>query len=661
VTYYYHFSNIKAVIVARGHLRWIYPILGFVACGLVFLSLSRLALTLWQLERVTEVDGFWWVLLQGVRFDVVLLAQLVVIPVLIIPLISIHQRGFNLIMPLLRYYFVLIAGLLIFIEFITPNFIGQYDFRPNILLIEYLAYPQEVMSMLLKAVPIQLFLAITATALLLWKFSKFLCFLEQKTAPTYSSSAPLLAILGVLLCVGGARSTLGHRPVNPSTVVFSPDSLVNTLPLSSAYSVVYALYEKIKHEQGGKPIYGEMHTETVLGSIYQGMLLPESDFFDSHVTTLHTQRSELVSPPHGKKNLVIILQESLGADFVGKLGGQNLTPNIDKLAEQGIWFDNLYATGTRSVRGIEAVITGFLPTPARSVVKLGGSQNNFFTIGQLLAQQGYDTSFIYGGEAHFDNMKRFFSNNGFNKIIEQQDYVDPQFTGSWGVSDEDLLNKAHQTFSDLSTTQQPFFSLVFTSTNHSPFEFPDGRIELAEQPKNTVANAVKYADFALGQFIEKAKQSDYWQDTVFLIIADHSDRVYGNELVPIDKFHIPGLVLGGSIQPQTITQVASQIDMLPTMLSLMGVETNHPAIGRDLTRAECAQSEGRAMMQFGNNFAYMQDDRVVILQKEREPLGFVYSNKQLIPSGLDSDLAHKALAHSVWPVQAYGNKAYRLP
>ncbi|MFQ3190779.1 MAG: hypothetical protein ACI936_001914 [Paraglaciecola sp.] len=152
--------------MARGHLRWIYPILGFIACGLVFLSISHLALTLWQLERVTEAEGFWWILLQGVRFDVVLLAQLVVIPVLLIPLKSIHQRGFKVIMPMLRYYFILVAGLLIFIEFITPNFIGQYDFRPNILLIEYLAYPQEAVSMLLKAVPLKLFLAITAKALM---------------------------------------------------------------------------------------------------------------------------------------------------------------------------------------------------------------------------------------------------------------------------------------------------------------------------------------------------------------------------------------------------------------------------------------------------------------------------------------------------------------
>lgn len=644
----------------RSHLRWTYPFLGFIACGLAFLSASRLALTLWQFERVSQADGFWYVLLQGLRFDVVILALLIVIPVLIVPLLSIHQRSFKLTMLVLRYYLILVAGLLIFVEFITPNFIGQYDFRPNILMIEYLAYPKEVMSMLIKAVPLQLFMAITATAFLVWRFSKLLCTLEKKTAPTFIWSAPIVAILGVILCVSGARSTLGHRPVNPSVVAFSSDPLVNSLPLSSGYSVVYALYEKIRHEKGGKPSYGDLPQDAVLTSIYQEMKLPKSDFSDPNITTLHQQQNGLPKQ-HKGKNLVIILQESLGADFVGKLGGQDITPNLDGLSDQGIWFENLYATGTRSVRGIEAVISGFLPTPARSVVKLGGSQNNFFTIAQLLSQQGYDTSFIYGGEAHFDNMKRFFSNNGFKKIIEQKDYEAPAFAGSWGVSDEDLLDKAHQTFTDLNQTTKPFFSLVFTSTNHSPFEFPDGRIELAEQPKGTVANAVKYADYALGQFIDKAKQSDYWQDTVFLIIADHSDRVYGNELVPISKFRIPGLVLGGTIEPKVVTQVASQIDMLPTMLSLIGVEAEHPAIGRDLTRTAFANSPGRAMMQFGNNYAYMEGNNVVILQKERQPLQFIYRDKSLTPSELDNELTHKALAHSVWPVNAYRNKTYRLP
>ncbi len=123
----------------------------------------------------------------------------------------------------------------------------------------------------------------------------------------------------------------------------------------------------------------------------------------------------------------------------------------------------------------------------------------------------------------------------------------PVFTGSWGVSDEDLFNRAHEEFS--APHERPFFSLVFTSSNHSPFEFPDGRIDLYDGEKNTVNNAVKYADYALGQFIRSAKQSNYWEDTVFLIVADHNSRVYGSEVIPIERFHIPGLILGGSISP----------------------------------------------------------------------------------------------------------------
>jgi phosphoglycerol transferase MdoB-like AlkP superfamily enzyme len=645
----------------RDHFKWTYPILGFMGCTLIFLSVARLLLIFWQIDRVTEVSGFWYVLAQGVRFDIVLLAQLVIIPVLLIPLFSVHKASFNFIVIAAKYYFIVAAGLLIFVEFITPNFIGQYDFRPNILLIEYLAYPQEVLSMLLKAVPLQLFFAITATSFLVWQFWKLMDRIQSKTVQSVMWSSPFLALLGIVLCVGGARSAVGHRPVNPSTVAFSSDPLVNSLPLSSGYSVLYALYEKIKYEQGDKPSYGEMPQELVLKTIYRSMKLPEDAFFDSELPTLHRQTSVIKNTNGRPKNLVIILQESLGADFVGKLGGKDITPNIDKLADDGIWFEKLYATGTRSVRGIEAVITGFLPTPARSVVKLGGSQNNFFTIAELLSQQGYETSFIYGGAAHFDNMKRFFTNNGFTKIIDQPDYVNPSFVGSWGVSDEDLLQKAHDTFSELSSAKKPFFSLVFTSTNHSPFEFPDGKIELAERPKNSVANAVKYADFALGQFIETAKTSEYWKDTVFLIIADHSDRVYGNELVPINKFHIPGLILGGSIEPRVIKKVASQVDMLPTLLSLIEIESTHPAIGRDLTRPELSDIPGRAMMQFANNFAFMEENRVVILQKEREPLQFIYTNNQLTPATIDPELHHTALAYSIWPVRAYQSKSYRLP
>ncbi|NJS37149.1 MAG: sulfatase-like hydrolase/transferase [Brachymonas sp.] len=114
-----------------------------------------------------------------------------------------------------------------------------------------------------------------------------------------------------------------------------------------------------------------------------------------------------------------MLQESLGAEFVGALGGLPLTPNLDALTKEGIWFDNLYATGTRSVRGIEAVVAGFPPTSVEATVKQNKAQRGFFTLASALKNQAYSTTFFYGGESHFDNMRSYFMGNGFEKVIEK--------------------------------------------------------------------------------------------------------------------------------------------------------------------------------------------------------------------------------------------------
>jgi phosphoglycerol transferase MdoB-like AlkP superfamily enzyme len=186
---------------------------------------------------------------------------------------------------------------------------------------------------------------------------------------------------------------------------------------------------------------------------------------------------------------------------------------LDALAGKGWMFDHLYATGTRSVRGIEAVVSSFTPTPARSVVKLGKSQHDFFTIADLLHRRGYHNQFIYGGESHFDNMKSFFLGNGFNEIIDQNDYENPNFEGSWGVSDEDLLDRAHEEFIRLHDAGQPFFSLVFSSSNHDPFEFPDGRIALYEQPKQIMPSAV-FLTKLKNQLTGKIRFFWWWQTMI---------------------------------------------------------------------------------------------------------------------------------------------------
>jgi phosphoglycerol transferase MdoB-like AlkP superfamily enzyme len=359
------------------------------------------------------------------------------------------------------------------------------------------------------------------------------------------------------------------------------------------------------------------------------------------------------------KNLVIIVEESLGAEFVGALGGRPLTPRLDALAHEGIWLENLYATGTRSVRGLEALVTGFPPTPALSVVKLGRSQRNFFSIAQLLRNAGYDTSFIYGGEAQFDNMRRFFMNNGFDFVVDENDYENPVFHGSWGVSDEDLFARADQEFAK--PRDKPFFSLVFTTSNHSPYEYPEGRIELYDPDPHTVNNAVRYADYSLGTFFDRARTQAYWKDTVFLLVADHNSRVYGADLVPVEHFHIPGLILGGSIEPARYSPIASQIDLPPTLLSLIGVSAEHPMIGHDLTRPEFAAWPGRAILQYNGTQAYMSGRSVAILRKNLPPATFDYDGSTLTAIAADNELIDTAIAHANWSSTTYEQYLYRLP
>jgi phosphoglycerol transferase MdoB-like AlkP superfamily enzyme len=455
----------------------------------------------------------------------------------------------------------------------------------------------------------------------------------------------------------GIRSSLGHRPANPAMFAITADSMVNSLILNSGYSVTYASYN-LMQESKSSDIYGKMPRERILSL---------TGAKDSDIPTLTT----LIPSQKREKplNLVIILQESLGATFVESLGGTPVTPNIERLKAQGIWFEQLYATGTRSVRGIEAVTAGFAPTPADSTVKLSKSQKNFFTLAALLEQRGYNTEFIYGGESHFDNMRSFFTGNGFKDIVEQKDYQNPAFVSSWGVSDEDLLNKTHEQLLAHHKTGKPFFTLAFSSSNHAPFEFPDGRIELYEQPKGTDNNAVKYADYAIGQFFKKAQNSPYWKDTIFLIVADHDIRVRGVSLVPIERFHIPGLILGADIKPQRFTGMASQIDLPVTLLSLMGISAQHPMTGRDLSSI-AADSPGRAMMQYNDNFGWMEQtengNQVVVLRSGKVPAHAVYDakNKQLKETAPPANarlLEDRALANVLLPDLLYNEQRYRLP
>lgn len=616
----------------------------FIIASFVLLTTCRVLFAAWQWRRVSQAGGLWPIFRGGLRIDANLIATLAGIPLILSPWLG----SFQIAVDITEAWFVLGWILMVLLEVSTPQFIEEYDTRPNRLYVDYLKHPHEVFGMLWKGYKLVLVFGVLIIAALTW-LALVLFGASQPDLPMAWWQRILFSLVAAAVVFMAIRGTLKHRPINPSTVAYCSDSMLNTLPLNSVYSVAYAIYS-MKNERSATRVYGSLAEEET-NLIVQRCAGIEPG--PAEIPTLHTQTPTVRR--ERPLNVVLIVEESLGAQYVGNLGGAGYTPCLDELAKTGWNFTRAYATGTRSVRGLEAVSAGFPPTISDAVLRLSGAQTNFFTLAQLLKQQDFRSRFIYGGEAHFDNMKNFFLGNGFDQVFDLPTFTKPNFVGTWGASDEDMFNKLHALLQE--DDDQPTLTLAFSVSNHSPWEYPEGRIQPDGDPR-TVQNTVRYADWAIGQFFEKAKQSSYWDNTVFLIVADHDSRVSGASLVPMRHFHIPALILGAGVQARQDDRLVSQIDLPTTLLSLMGVQSEHPMIGHDMTR----EGGGRVMMQYQDNYGYMKGDQLIVLEPHRGASQFRYAAPETYePQSLDPGLAREALAHVLWPNWAYNTRAYTLP
>ncbi|MFV8782670.1 LTA synthase family protein [Microbulbifer sp. SA54] len=617
--------------------------LRFLLLSLATLTLWRLGLGVWFYGRIGDLPALGRLLLGGFRIDISLLAMLVALPLLAAPWLNHSVAARKSTAWWYRVWWLMV----IFMELVTPEFIAEYDTRPNRLFFEYLVSPQEVGSMLLEGYLGAIFAVVVFTALGSIAGNRILRCAETSDVEPGSTGGRLAVTLACfLLCFLAARGTLQHRPINPALVAFSDDNLVNVLALNSLYSTAYALYS-LRHESDAGKRYGKLPEREVIGLVREAAGLDAAPADPEH-PSFHRQQP--AQKPASPMNLVIIVEESLGARYVGALLGENLTPNLDTLANEGWWFAELYATGTRSVRGLEALVTGFFPTPARAVLKLPRAQRNFFTLADYLGQHGYHSRFVYGGESHFDNMKTFFLGNGFQEIHDLPTFTAPGYVGSWGASDEDMFNELDRL---LSQDDKPTFTLAFSVSNHSPWEFPEGRI-VPRGERQSRENAIRYADWALGQFFDKARHSKYWDNTLFVVVADHDSRVSGADVIPVEHFHIPALIIGPGIAPKRDERLASQIDLPPTLLSLLGIDGTHPMLGQDLTR----QSPDRALMQYGERFGFRTGNQLVVLRPDQPPGQFEIQDSALISRPVSPTAVKTALAHALWPGLAYRHQWY---
>ena len=637
--------------------RGIYPVLTFFVLSIVIFMISRTALLIWHPEG-TERHIF-DIYKYGLLYDVSINCSMYAVVFLICILANFLSKVPAFILILQKLLLSLIITIQLLLEVSTPSFIIEYGVRPNHIYVEYLIYPQEVVSTLVNG---HLFESLFCILICITSFILFYK-LASKLYRDYTSikvkKSLLCLVLAIVLIPYGIRGTItNHKPLNPSNSSFCTSPLGNTIPVNSPFNVFYALRHISDSDIKSSSIFAFDNTVNVLNNYDKFSKVTKPETIDNSCPI-----NQVITPkisPSQKRNVVIIVEESFGARYVQSLSGDPIAPELEKLKNEGWWFERLYATGHRSVRGLEAITASYPPSPLASQVKLE-HREELTTLSSIYKRLGYKTSFIYGGESHFDSMRSYFLNNGVEEIIEQKDYKDPEFVASWGVSDEDLFKKANEKFVKLSNNNQPFCSVVFSSSFHDPFDIPQGKVNIdgvkTDDPRRLTA--AKYADYALGKFFEQAKKEDYYKNTVFLVIADHDSRVRGIGAFPLTNYSIPALIISPDITPRVDKRIVSQIDMLPTLLSLTGVSGEFPLSGEDLNRDDIIE---RAPVSYNELFGYVKGDKFTLLVPGTAPIFFKIGEHNTITES--DSLSQKDLAVSVsvlnLGIQIYENNFQRI-
>ena len=363
-----------------------------------------------------------------------------------------------------------------------------------------------------------------------------------------------------------------------------------------------------------------------------------------------------------RPNVIQITVESLSASFMARYGStESITPHLDALADEALVFDQFYATGTRTVRGMEALTLSLPPTPGRSLVKRPLNEG-LFSLGSVFRSKGYDTAFIYGGYGYFDNMNHFFGSNGY-RVVDRALVPDEEitFANAWGACDEDLLDWTLREADAAASREEPFFHFVMTTSNHRPFTFPDGRIDL---PSKTAGRAggVKYTDYAIHRFLEQAAERPWFTNTIFVIVADHCASSAGKTALPVDNYHIPLLIYapGGQVSPGAVDHLTSQVDFAPTLLGLLNWSYPSRFFGQDVLSSE-EIGPGRAFIGTYQKVGMLQEDRLAVLSPVRQQDLFAVGDQteEPIDVSLDPDLMRDTIAIYQTASRLYQNHTYK--
>ncbi|MFZ1530053.1 MAG: sulfatase-like hydrolase/transferase [Ferruginibacter sp.] len=545
--------------------------------------------------------------------------------------------------------FSIITVILVFNAGGEITFWEEFNVRYNFIAVDYLIYTTEVIGNIKESYNMPLILGgvlLAAGAIVLLARKKLIA--SQQMILRFGKRS--IYFLGIMLV-----ACAGYFFVNNRVKNFSNNNYVNELAGNGIYEFGAAFW----HNEIDYPFFYRTADNKMNFEILKNQLQQNNAVFNSDTVSL--ERKITGDSAERNWNIVLISVESLSGDYLKYFGGQNnITPYIDSLIPYSLFFSNFYATGTRTVRGLEALSLAIPPTPGQSIVRRPNNEG-MFTMGSLLKKKGYDVHYVYGGNSFFDNMGYFFSNNGY-KVLDERDIPEKivHHKTAWGVADEDAFTIMMEECDKSFTAGKPFFNHLMTVSNHRPYTYPEGRIDIPGNAKSR-EGAVKYTDYCINKFIKDAVHKPWFNNTVFIVVADHCSKSAGKTDLPVNRYHIPCLVYAPVlIKPAVETRLMSQIDLAPTILGFMNLNYTSRFMGKDMYHSPA--STDRAFISTYQNLGYLKGDTLTVLlpQKKLESYLIDYKGGKSTKISPSTTLEAEAIAWYQAASYLFNNKGYKI-
>jgi len=542
-----------------------------------------------------------------------------------------------------------VSYLMLFNVIAEYTFFDEFATRFNFIAVDYIIYTNEVLRNIKESYPVNTILAvllgINVVAFLPVRAHLYRSFSHTSRIGGRAKVGGVLLLLPVLSFVA----------IDQSLTNISP----NNYAVELAGNGVYDLFSAFRNnELDFNKFYVVKDDKTVLARL-KGMVKEKNSRFADQAGPSITRQIQ-PGGPEKHLNIVLIVEESLSAEFLTAFGNdKHLTPVLDKLASESLFFTHLYATGTRTVRGLEALTISMPPLPGTSIVKRPKNEN-FVSWGSITREKGYDNKFIYAGHGYFDNMNYFYENNGF-ATVDRTNFAKDEitFTNAWGVCDEDLFLKVIREADRSYSAKKPFFSVVMTTSNHRPFTYPDGKIDIPSHSGRD--GGVKYADYAIGRLLAEAKKKPWFNDTIFVIVADHCADSAAKTALPVKKYEIPLFIYAPAmIKPQVVDRMMSQIDVAPTVLGLLNFSYSSSFIGKDVLTTDAWDE--RAFISTYQKLGFIHNDKLLVLGPKKEAGYFSFVRKDGATTVLppQDELLMDGLAYVQGANYIYKNRLNRL-